>query len=83
MPFAEKKRFIQSEARRIRNHAAKSRVKTVMKRVTSVLESDDPGAVDTQLRDAMSALHKAGRKKILHPNTAARRIARLSKMVQR
>ncbi|MCE2485535.1 MAG: 30S ribosomal protein S20 [Desulfurellaceae bacterium] len=83
MPFAEKKRFIQSEARRIRNHAAKSRVKTVMKRVTSALESDDPGAVDTQLRDAMSALHKAGRKKILHPNTAARRIARLSKMVQR
>ena len=83
MPFAEKKRFIQSEARRIRNHAAKSRVKTVMKRVTSALETDDPGAVDTQLRDAMSALHKAGRKRILHPNTAARRIARLSKMVQR
>ena len=83
MPFAEKKRFIQSEARRIRNHAAKSRVKTVMKRVTSALEADDPGAVDTQLRDAMSALHKAGRKRILHPNTAARRIARLSKMVQR
>ena len=83
MPFAEKKRFIQSEARRIRNHAAKSRVKTVMKRVTSALEADDPGAADTQLRDAMSALHKAGRKKILHPNTAARRIARLSKMVQR
>ena len=82
MPFAEKKRFIQSEARRIRNHAAKSRVKTVMKRVTSALEADDPGAVDTQLREAMSALHKAGRKRILHPNTAARRIARLSKMVQ-
>lgn len=82
MPFAEKKRFIQSEARRIRNHAAKSRVKTVMKRVTSALEADDPGAVATQLRDAMSALHKAGRKRILHPNTAARRIARLSKMVQ-
>ena len=83
MPFAEKKRFIQSEARRIRNHAAKSRVKTVMKRVTSALEADDPGAVDTQLREAMSALHKAGRKRILHPNTAARRIARLSKMIQR
>ena len=83
MPFAEKKRFIQSEARRLRNHAAKSRVKTVMKRVTGTLEADDPGAVETQLRDAMSALHKAGRKKILHPNTAARRIARLSKMVQR
>ena len=83
MPFAEKKRFIQSEARRIRNHAAKSRVKTVMKRVVGALEGDDPGAVDSQLRDAMSALHKAGRKGIVHPNTAARRIARLSKMVQR
>lgn len=83
MPFAEKKRFIQSEARRIRNHATKSRVKTLMKRVSSALEAGDTAAADSQLRNAISAIQKAGRKRILHPNTAARRIAQLSKMVRR
>jgi small subunit ribosomal protein S20 len=83
VPFAEKKRFIQSEARRIRNHASKSRVKTLMKRVSSALEADDTAAADSHLRNAISAIQKAGRKRILHPNTAARRIAQLSKMVRR
>ncbi len=83
MPFAEKKRFIQSEARRVRNHATKSRVKTLMKRVSSALEAGDAAATDSHLRNAISAIQKAGRKRVLHPNTAARRIAQLSKMVQR
>ncbi len=83
MPFAEKKRFIQSEARRIRNHASKSRVKTLMKRVSNALEVGDAAATKSQLRNAISVIQKAGRKRILHPNTAARRISQLSKMVQR
>ncbi len=83
MPFAEKKRFIQSEARRIRNHASKSRVKTLMKRVSSALETGDAAATDRHLRKAISAIQKASRKRVLHPNAAARRIAQLSKMVQR
>lgn len=81
MPFAEKKRFIQSENRRIRNHANKSRVKTIIKKVSTALDSGDVAAAETQLREAVSALHKAGRKKIMHRNTASRRIAQLTKLV--
>lgn len=83
MPFAEKKRFIQSENRRIRNHANKSRVKTIIKRVSTALDSGDAAAAETQLREAISAIQKAGQKKIMHPNTASRRIAQLTKMVHR
>lgn len=82
MPFAEKKRFIQSEVRRIRNHATKSRVKTLMKKVSAAVESGD-GTAESQLREAISAIQKAGQKKVLPQNTASRRIAQLSKMVQR
>jgi ribosomal protein S20 len=35
------------------------------------------------LRLAVSELQKAGRKRILHPNTASRRVARLSRLVQK
>ena len=82
MPFAEKKRFIQSEVRRVRNHASKSRVKTLMKRVSTAVESGD-GTTESRLREAISAIQRAGQKKVLHPNTASRRIAQLSKMVHR
>ena len=82
MPFAEKKRFTQSEVRRIRNHASKSRIKTLMKKVSAAVESGD-GTAESQLREAISAVQRAGQKKVLHPNTASRRIAQLSKMVRR
>ncbi len=82
MPFAEKKRFTQSEVHRIRNHASKSRVKTLMKKVSAAVESGD-GTAESQLREAISAVQRAGQKKVLHPNTASRRIAQLSKMVHR
>ncbi len=80
MPFAEKKRFTQSEVHRIRNHASKSRIKTLMKKVSAAVESGD-GTAESQLREAISAVQRAGQKKVLHPNTASRRIAQLSKMV--
>lgn len=82
MPFAEKKRFIQSEVRRVRNHASKSRVKTFVKKVFAAVESGD-GTAEIQLREAISAIQRAGQKKVLHPNTASRRIAQLSRMVHR
>lgn len=82
VPFAEKKRFIQSEIRRIRNHASKSRVNTLVKKVSAAIESGD-GTAEIRLREAISTIQRAGQKKVLHPNTASRRIAQLSKMVRR
>lgn len=52
-----------------------------MKRVIVAAAHRDEATAEAQLRLAASALHKAGRKRILHPNTAARRIARLARLV--
>jgi len=78
---SEEKRHKQSLKRHARNQAAKSRIKTLMKKVMSAARSGEAAAAETGLRTAASALQKAGRKRILHPNTAARRVARLSRTV--
>lgn len=82
MASSEEKRHRQSLRRQARNQSVKSRVKTLMKKVITAVENKDATA-EEQLRLAMSAIHKAGRKRILHPNTAARRVARLSRLVHR
>ena len=81
MASSEEKRFKQSLKRHDRNQSVKSRIKTLMKKVITAAGNKDTAAAETQLRSAISAIQKAGRKKILHPNTAARRVARLSRLV--
>jgi len=78
---SEEKRHKQNLKRHDRNQAVKSRIKTFMKKVISAADSGDAAAAETELRAAASAIQKAGRKRILHPNTAARRVARLSRVV--
>ena len=81
MASSEEKRHKQNLKRHDRNQAVKSRIKTFMKKVMSAADSGDAAAAETELRAAASAIQKAGRKRILHPNTAARRVARLSRVV--
>ena len=83
MASSEEKRFQQSVKRHARNQAAKSRIKTLMKKVQAAVASGEASAAETQLRTAASALQKAGRKGILHANTAARRVARLARAVHK
>ena len=81
MASSEEKRHKQNLKRHTRNQAVKSRIKTLLKKVLSTAASGDAAAAETQLREAASAIQKAGRKRILHPNTAARRVARLARVV--
>ncbi len=81
MASSEEKRHKQNLKRHDRNQAVKSRIKTFMKKVMSAADNGDAAAAETELRAAASAIQKAGRKRILHPNTAARRVARLSRVV--
>ncbi len=83
MASSAEKRHLQSLKRQARNQSTKSRVKTLMKKVLAAVASRDTTAAAAQLRIATSAIHKAGRKRVLHPNTAARRVARLSRLVHR
>lgn len=81
MASGEKKRHRQSEIRKTRNHAAKSRVKTLMKRVEAAVESGESEAVEHSLRTAVSALHRAGQKRIIPKSAADRHVGQLSKLV--
>ena len=83
MASSEEKRHRQSLKRQARNQATKSRVKTLIKKVVAAASGTDQQVTEEQLRIAVSAIHKAGRKRVLHPNTAARRVARLSRLVHR
>ena len=83
MASSQEKRHRQSLKRQARNQATKSRVKTLIKKVVAAAAGTDLKTTEEQLRVAMSAIHKAGRRRVLHPNTAARRVARLSRLVHR
>lgn len=81
MRSSQEKRHLQSLKRRARNRAAKSRIKTETKKLKAAVASGDIAAAEAQFRLTMGLLHKAGRKRILHPNTAARRISQLARLV--
>ena len=72
------KRNRQNERRRLRNKAARSEIKTRVKRAVDVAES---GATDTPeaLRSAVKRIDKAAAKGIIHKNQAANRKSRLTK----
>lgn len=70
------KRNRQNEARRLRNKAVRSELKTRTKRAVSAA---DEGATDApeQLRLAIKRIDKAAAKGVIHKNQAARRKSRL------
>ncbi len=69
----------QSVKRRMHNRITKKVIKTLSKRtLESVTEKDfDKAAADFRL--ATAKIDKAGARRVLHPNTAARRKSRLAR----
>jgi small subunit ribosomal protein S20 len=81
MPVIHKstiKRARQSVKRNLRNRAALSSVKNIVKKVMSAVEGKNADEAKTSLRAATASLHKAVTKGLIKPNTASRRISRLS-----
>ncbi|WP_457571250.1 30S ribosomal protein S20 [Desulfovulcanus sp.] len=75
------KRHRQSLKRRARNRSVKTRVKNVIKAVRLAAEQKDAQKAVEALRTATSVLDRAAQKKVIHWRTAARKISRLSKLV--
>jgi len=73
------KRVRQAEKRRLRNRALKTRIKTYTKKLLAAQSSEERQEL---LNLLYSLLDKAARKRVLHPNTAARRKSRLARLVQ-
>ncbi len=75
------KRIRQNEKRRLRNRHYKTMIKTFTKRVIEAVGSGDKERAVEALRRAVSIIYKAKSKGVLHRNTAARKVSRLSKLV--
>ncbi len=76
-----KKRVRQNARRRLQNRAGKAETKTLAKRVLAAVEAGDRALAETELKRAQSKLDKIAKRRILHPNTAARKKSQLAKAV--
>ncbi|HTQ25901.1 MAG TPA: 30S ribosomal protein S20 [Candidatus Binataceae bacterium] len=81
-PSAEKRQR-QNLKRRDRNRAIKTRVHSAVKDAVKAIEGADAAGAQQELRQATRVLYKAAGKGTLHRNTAARKVARLSRALYR
>ena len=72
------KRVKVIKAKTIKNTARKSALKTTIKKCKESIAKNDPSSAEA-LKNAIKAIDKAAAKKLLHKNTAARKISRLTK----
>lgn len=72
------KRIKQSERRRLRNRAVRSRIRTAIKTARGALGTSAPAA-PALVKEATRLLDKAVAKGVLHRNTAARKKSALAK----
>lgn len=75
------KRARQNEDRRMRNKSTKTRVRSVIKDIRAAAAQPSDQDLTTDLNIAKSVIDKAAKKGCLHPNTAARKISRMSKLL--
>ena len=76
-----RKRARQTTARRSRNRAQRSALRTQLKKVNVAVGSGDAAVAQAELKKAMKALDRSARKGLIHRNQAARRKSRLSAKV--
>jgi len=75
------KRAKQSEQRQLRNTAARTNVKTVVKKVLSAVAAKDKEGSKETLAAAIPQISRAVSKGILHKRNVSRKISRLTKKV--
>lgn len=77
-----KKRIRQTIKRTMRNKARRSRIRTFVRKVEEAIARGDYEAARAAFVQAESELRRGVTKGVLHINTAARKISRLSKKVK-
>lgn len=77
-----RKRIRQTEKRTERNRARRSRVRTFLRKVEQAIAAGDVTVARTALQAAQPELQRAATKGVLHRNTVARKLSRLSTRVK-
>ena len=73
-----RKRIRQTLRRTARNRARKSRMRTFVKKVEAAIAGGDKAAAQAALRAAQPEMQRAASKGVIHRNTVARKLSRLS-----
>jgi len=73
------KRLRQSTKRRLHNRITKKVIKTSMKKAIKSASENNREKAEADFRAAVSKIDKAGARRVLHPNTAARRKSKLAR----
>jgi len=77
-----RKRIRQIERRTERNKSRVSRMRTFIKKVETAVASGNKDAAAAALREAQPEMQRAAGKGVIHKNTVARKISRLSARVK-
>ena len=76
-----KKRILVTETKTARNKSIKSAVKTSIKKVEAAVANKNKEEAQAALTSAISTITKAANKGVYHKNNAARKVSRLTKLV--
>ncbi|HET6492338.1 MAG TPA: 30S ribosomal protein S20 [Burkholderiales bacterium] len=80
--ISAKKRIRQTERRTIQNKARTSRIRTFVRKVEEAVRAGDKNAAESAYKAMMPELHKGVSKGLLHRNTVARKLSRLSARIK-
>ena len=75
------KRARQSKIRKVRNQAYKTKAKKAVKAVRAAVADNAEEQAQQRLREAVASLQRTVSKGVIHRNAAARRISRLTRLV--
>lgn len=76
-----KKRILVTETRAARNKSIRSEVKTAIKKVEAAVAANEKETAKAALNAAISTIESASSKGVYHKNNAARKVSRLTKLV--
>ncbi|MCI8635991.1 MAG: 30S ribosomal protein S20 [Eubacterium sp.] len=76
-----KKRILVTATKTARNKSIRSAVKTSIKKVEAAAATKNKEEAQAALSNAVSAIGKATQKGVYHKNNAARKVSRLSRLV--
>ena len=77
----QRKRILVTETKAARNKSIRSEVKTVTKKVEAAVAANDKEAAKAALTVAISTIESAASKGVYHKNNSARKVSRLTKLV--
>jgi len=77
------KRARQALKRRIRNRQAKSQIRTAMKKMRKFVEDNQIEEAKNFLPELVSLVQRKANRGIIHKNTAARYVSRISQLINK